>query len=290
MLGAAQRAERSDVTADEQPTRGGTAPTRRRVTITAIARAAGVSVPTVSRAWSTAAPTSPRRPVSGSRNCCGCTSAGAGCPYHVGPHRPGLQRPRQPVGGRDHPRGGGRRPRRRHGHGRLRDPPAQHLGPAVAAEHAGARHRRRHPGDVGPGVAGRARAAPPGGGHRRRRPGRPAGAGRADHRRHQLVGRSVGHRAPAQPGPPAGRLHRRGPDGCCAAGPVDGYRADGRRSASSSTTSSSGTATSTTSPASTAATRCWTSPTRPPSSRPATRWPSACTRRSAGAGCGCRTT
>jgi len=49
MLGAAQRAERSDVTADEQPTRGGTAPTRRRVTITAIARAAGVSVPTVSR-------------------------------------------------------------------------------------------------------------------------------------------------------------------------------------------------------------------------------------------------
>src|SRR5687768_9439189 len=50
MLGAAhQQAERSDVTADEQPTRGGTAPTRRRVTITAIARAAGVSVPTVSR-------------------------------------------------------------------------------------------------------------------------------------------------------------------------------------------------------------------------------------------------
>ena len=149
---------------------------QRRATLATIAAEAGVSMPTVSKV------------VNGRPDVAAATrvrverildrhqyhAAGSQRGRRAGPRRPRVQRPGQPVGGRDPARRRGVVRRARDGRGRLRRPARQRPARQLDQRAGQPRHRRRDPGDVGadrcPAGAAAQQRHPAG----RRRPGEPA--------------------------------------------------------------------------------------------------------------------
>ncbi len=183
----------------------------RKTTLAAIAAEAGVSLPTVSKVVNGRPDVSPatRARVEQLLDRHQYPRSGPRLQPAFRPHRPGVQRPGQPVGGGD--------PARRRGVGR-----AQGTAVAVSSvRHGDARPTSwtstiaSHDSDgvilvitkVTEAQVGQLRGA--GDTARRHRPGQHAARGHPVRRRDQLGGRVRGHRAPALPRPPADRRDHR---------------------------------------------------------------------------------